>query len=77
MSTTADKVLIDQLLKERDTLYQELSRLCDIDNGALEQAQKKNERYEAIINEQEEKIKKLTDQLARNIHPRKIISIAV
>lgn len=64
MSTTSDKVLIDQLLKERDTLYQELSQLRDIDNGALERAQKKNERYEAVINEQEGKIKKLTDQLA-------------
>jgi len=64
MSKTADKVLIDQLLKERDSLYQELSRLRDIDNGGLERAQRKTERYEAIINEQEEKIKKLTDQLA-------------
>ena len=64
MSNAADKQLIDQLLKERDSLYQELSRLRDIDNGALERAQKKNERYEAVINEQQEKIKKLTDQLA-------------
>ncbi|MCA1746615.1 MAG: IS66 family transposase, partial [Bacteroidales bacterium] len=52
------------LLQERDELYQELSRLRKQDNGALEQAEKKNERYEAIIKEKDDTIKRLTDQMA-------------
>ena len=54
MSITADKQLIDQLLKERDTLYQELSQLREIDNGALERARRKNDQYQAIITQQDE-----------------------
>lgn len=45
-------------------LYQELSRLQKSDVGALEKAEKKNQRYEAIIKEKDDKIKQLTDQLA-------------
>jgi len=56
--------LVEALLLERDELYQELSRLRESDNGALEQAEKKNERYEAVIKKKDDKIKQLTDQLA-------------
>ena len=72
MDNLADKdTLIETLLQERDELYQELSKLRQIDGGALEH-------YEAIIREKdnkirrldekvkkfEDKIKQLTDQLA-------------
>jgi len=59
-----DDALVEALLQERDELYQELSRLREIDNGALEKAEKKNERYQTIIEQQSDKIKQLTDQLA-------------
>ena len=72
MDNITDKdALIETLLQERDELYQELSRLRQIDGGSLD-------RYEAMIREKdlkisrlgekvknfEEKIKQLTDQLA-------------
>jgi len=56
--------LVEALLQQRDELYQELSRLREIDNGALDRAEKKNQRYEAIIKEKDDKIKQLTDQMA-------------
>ena len=55
-NTEKDK-LIETLLLERDEMYQELSRYRENDNGALNKAH-------ATINEQAEKIKQLTDQLA-------------
>lgn len=72
MDNITDKdALIETLLQERDELYQELSRLKQMDGGSLD-------RYEAIIREKdlkisrlgekvknfEEKIKQLTDQLS-------------
>jgi len=72
VSNTPDQsAFIETLLRERDELYQELSKLRQLDGGALE-------RYEAIIREKdlkinclgekiknfEDKIKQLTDQLA-------------
>jgi transposase len=54
---TDKDTLIEALLQERDEMYQELSRLREIDNGALDEA-------EAVIKEQKEEIRKLTDQLA-------------
>jgi transposase len=61
----ADKdELIETLLLERDELYQELSKLRQIDGGALEKAEKKNAQYEKVIKEKDQIIKKLTDQLA-------------
>jgi transposase len=42
--------LIEALLQERDEMYQELSRLREIDNGALDEA-------EAVIREQNDQIK--------------------
>jgi transposase len=70
--------LIEALLQERDELYLELSRLREIDNGALDKAEaiikkkdeqiKKNEekikRREEQVKFQEDRIKKLIDQLA-------------
>jgi transposase len=61
---TDKDTLIEALLQERDELYLELSKLREIDKGALEKAEKKNERYEAIIKEKDDKIKHLTDQLS-------------
>jgi len=61
----ADKdTFVEALLQERDELYQELSKLRQSDNGALEKAEKKNAHYEEVIKDKEEEIKKLTDQLA-------------
>jgi len=56
--------LIEALLQERDEMYLELSRLREIDNGSLERAEKKNERYEALLKEKDDKIKQLIDQLS-------------
>ena len=56
--------LIEALLQERDLLYQEVSRLRQIDNGALERAQNKNAHYEGVIKEKDDLIRKLTDQLS-------------
>lgn len=64
MDTSDKDRLLEVLLQERDELYQELSRLRKTDNGSLEQAEKKNDRYEAVIREKDDKIKQLTDQLA-------------
>ena len=64
MNTSDKDRLVEGLLQERDEMYQELSRLRKTDNGSLEQAEKKNERYEAVIKEKDDKIKQLTDQLA-------------
>ena len=79
MDKTEDKdSLIEALLQERDQMYLELSRLREIDNGALEKAEavikkkdeqiKKNEekikRKEEQVKFQDDRIKKLTDQLA-------------
>ncbi len=65
MDNLADKdAFIENLLQERDELYQELSKLRQIDGGALEKAEKKNARYEELLKEKDRLIKKLTDQLA-------------
>lgn len=64
MNTEDRDRLIETLLQDRDELYQEVSRLRKSDDGALERAEKKNERYEAAIKEKDDKIKQLTDQLA-------------
>ncbi len=65
MDNSTDKdTLVEALLQERDDLYLELSKLREIDNGALEKAERKNEKYEAVIQEKDEKIRELTDQLS-------------
>lgn len=70
LHTDANK-LIEELLLERDKLYQEVSRLQNTDADALEASLKKNREYEALIKEKEgvieqreQLIQKLTDQLA-------------
>jgi transposase len=55
---------IEQLLQERDTMYQELSRLRKIGQGALEEAENTNKKLNRIIEEKDDKIRQLTDQLA-------------
>lgn len=65
MENDIDKdTLIEALLLKQDELYQQLSKLQQADKGALEKAEKKNECFEAILKEKDEKIKQLTDQLA-------------
>lgn len=62
---TADKdTLIEALLQERDDLYLELSKLREIDKGALEKAEATIQKKDDQIKEKDEKIKELTDQLA-------------
>jgi transposase len=56
--------LIETLLQERDELYQELSSLRLVDKGSLAEAEKKNAKYQEVIKEKDQLIKKLTDQLA-------------
>ncbi|HEY5469903.1 MAG TPA: IS66 family transposase [Bacteroidales bacterium] len=65
MDNLADKdAFVEALLQERDELYQELSKLRQIDGGALAQAEKQIAHYQEVIKEKESLIKKLTDQLA-------------
>lgn len=65
MTNFEDKdAFIEQLLQERDTMFQELSRLRKIDQGALEEAENTNKKLTHIIEEKDDKIRKLTDQLA-------------
>lgn len=61
----ADKdAFVEALLQERDELYQELSKLRQIDGGALAQAEKKIAQFQKALEEKDRLIKKLTDQLA-------------
>jgi len=76
-NTEKDK-LIEALLQERDEMYLELSRLREIDKGALDKAEaaltkkaekikKKDEQIERLkeqLKHQEERANKLSDQLA-------------
>lgn len=55
---------IEQLLREREEMYLELSKLRKVDQGALDEAEQNNEKYQQVIDEKDEKIKKLSDQLA-------------
>ncbi len=65
MDNLTDKdTFIETLLQERDELYQELSKLRQIDGGALAQAEKKIAQFQKVIEEKDRLIKKLTDQLA-------------
>jgi hypothetical protein len=48
--------LIEALLQERDELYLELSRLREIDNGALEKAEAALKKKDEQIKKNEEKI---------------------
>jgi transposase len=65
VSNLTDKdALIETLLQERDELYQELSKLRQVDGGALAQAEKKIAQFQKVIEEKDRLIKKLTDQLA-------------
>ena len=61
---TGKDVLIQELLQERDELFQELSRLRKVDNGALEALESKNQKLEVVVARKDQQILKLTDQLA-------------
>ena len=57
MSNTPDQsAFIETLLRERDELYQELSKLRQVDGGTLE-------RYEALIREKDLKISRLDEKV--------------
>lgn len=56
--------LIEALLQERDEMYSELVQFRNIEQGALEHAEKKIERFETIVKEKDATIQKLSDQLA-------------
>lgn len=65
MDKASDKdSFIEILLQERDELYQELSKLRQIDKGALDQAENVIKEKDLIIKEKDELIKKQADQLA-------------
>ena len=65
MENKADKdTLLEALLLERDELYQELSKLRQLDKGALAKAEKEIAHYKEVVEEKDRLIKKLTDQLA-------------
>jgi transposase len=53
---TDKDTLIEALLQERDEMYQELSRLREIDNGALDKA-------DAVIKEKDETIRKMENMI--------------
>ena len=60
MDKSTDKdSLIENLLRERDELYQELSKLRQIDKGALEQAEKNSAHYQDVIKQKDQLIQKL------------------
>jgi transposase len=61
---TDKDTLIEALLQERDDLYLELSRLREIDKGALEKAEAIIKEKDEKIKEKDDKIRQLTDQLA-------------
>jgi transposase len=61
---TDKDMLIQELIQERDELYQENYRLQKIDNGALDTLEAKNRQLEAVVAQKDKQIHKLTDQLA-------------
>jgi len=63
-SSSNKDVLIQELLQERDEMFQELSRLRKIDNGALDALETKNQELEVVVAQKDQQIHKLTDQLA-------------
>jgi transposase len=63
-STDKDS-LIEILLRERDELYQELSKLRQIDKGALEKAENKSAHYQEVIKQKDQLIQKLNDEVIK------------
>jgi transposase len=55
---------VEALLQERDELYQELSKLRQLDKGALDKAEKEIAHYKEVVEDKDRLIKKLTDQIA-------------
>ena len=66
MGNLVDKdALIETLLLERDELYQELSKLRQIDKGALEEAEKRSTHYQEVIKQKDLLIQKLNDEVIK------------
>jgi transposase len=63
-NNTEKDTLIEALLQERDELYLEVSRLREIDKGALEKAEAVIKEQKEELKKKEDKIRQLTDQLA-------------
>ncbi|WP_010665660.1 hypothetical protein, partial [Marinilabilia salmonicolor] len=61
---TDKDMLIQELLQERDELFQELSRLRKVDNGTLDTLEAKNQELTSVVAKKDQQIHKLTDQLA-------------
>jgi len=61
---TDKDMLVQELLHERDELFQELSRLRKADNGSLDTLEAKNQELESVVAKKDQQINKLTDQLA-------------
>ena len=59
MDNLADKdTFLETLLQERDELYQELSKLRQMDGGVMEH-------YEALIREKDHKISRLDEKVKK------------
>ncbi|MBW6431898.1 IS66 family transposase [Patescibacteria group bacterium] len=62
--STDKDMLVQELLHERDELFQELSRLRKADNGALDTIEARNKELESVVAQKDQQINKLIDQLA-------------
>ena len=60
---SANDLLIQQLLQERDEMYCELSRLRQADDGYVEALKAQNKEQEALLHKKEEVIQKQAEQL--------------
>lgn len=67
MDKPSEKAFIESLLLERDVLYQELSKLRELDKGALEKAEKKNAELEKAIKEKDQQLEKIIKERDRQI----------
>lgn len=61
---TDKDMLIQELLQERDELYQENYRLQKIDTGLMDTLEAKTRQLESVVAQKDEQIHKLLDQLA-------------
>ena len=66
MDNSTDKdTLIEALLQERDQMYLELSKLREIDKGALENAEATIKKKDELIKKKDEQIKQKEKQIER------------
>lgn len=62
--STDNNLLVQELLQERDELFQKLCRLQKINEDTLEVLQAQNQKLSTEVAQKDQEIKKLTDQLA-------------